>query len=466
MEKLLFAFVLSCVAFGAQAARPAVVADHTCTDISKLKSEDIEKAKAQFRVWYGHTSHGSQILSGMKAMARAPFQYSRDGKPGVLSLREVGGDLGHRGSLDWANNTRAQLNAPGNDRNLVVWSWCGGASDNTPEGVDAYLDAMAQLEQDFPGVTFVYMTGHLDGGGADGLLNKNNERIRKYCVENGKVLFDFADIESFDPDGETNFLKLRADDACNYQPPGGERRNWAVDWLARNPGHHFDLPSSAAHTQPLNGALKGRAFWWLLATLASQDRGAAAPPPSRASAPVPAKAAGPLFSRQYRFKSINEYRDWSLKGVEGTLIPETGGGLLVPRGNPALALYKDRLRVTKLRFTATIEQGDHVNWYIDFQWDGDWKPAKGIGGVIRGDGAMLTLDGEVERIPNSQKSDIMRHTYEVSIKDGVLLWKRDGKLIVRKELPEGLADREGQLGVGAWGSLLRVEDIYVQGYRL
>ncbi len=43
---------------------------------------------------------------------------------------------------------------------------------------------------------------------------------------------------------------------------------WAEEGNAKNPGHGMALPDSAAHSRPLNGALKGRAFWWMLARLA------------------------------------------------------------------------------------------------------------------------------------------------------------------------------------------------------
>ena len=36
---------------------------------------------------------------------------------------------------------------------------------------------------------------------ASGNVNQRNEQIRNYARNNNKILFDFADIESFDPDG-------------------------------------------------------------------------------------------------------------------------------------------------------------------------------------------------------------------------------------------------------------------------
>ena len=53
---------------------------------------------------------------------------------------------------------------------------------------------MIRLELEFPQVTFVYMTGHLDGTGEDGNLHQRNNQIREFCRINNKVLFDCADI--------------------------------------------------------------------------------------------------------------------------------------------------------------------------------------------------------------------------------------------------------------------------------
>ena len=111
------------------------------------------------------------------------------------------------------------------------------------------------------------MTGHLNGSGADGNLNRRNEQIRAFCRKNGKTLYDFADIESYDPDGAVNYMALGASDSCDYRQ-NGVAKNWADDWIKKNPNHDIALPGSAAHSKPLNGALKGRAFWWMMARLA------------------------------------------------------------------------------------------------------------------------------------------------------------------------------------------------------
>jgi hypothetical protein len=81
---------------------------------------------------------------------------------------------------------------------------------------------MSSLENEFENVTFVYMTGHLDGTGENGNLTQRNNQIREFCKNNNKILFDFADIESYDPDG-------------NYYNDDYDGGNWALEWQNNNP---------------------------------------------------------------------------------------------------------------------------------------------------------------------------------------------------------------------------------------
>ncbi|MBN1296697.1 SGNH/GDSL hydrolase family protein [bacterium] len=254
----------------------AVIADHTCTDMGAISETYVENACGMFRIYYGHTSHGSQIITGLDVMESRygfPWQYNESGANGELSIHEEYGDLGHQGDTTWADMTRAALNDPGNDRNVVMWSWCGGASDNTPEGISTYLATMNQLEQQYPGVLFIYMTGHLDGSGESGNLHQRNQQIRDFCSANNKILFDFADIESYDPDGEY-YLDRGADDGC-YFTDG----NWADEWCNTHPLSDLCLPCDCAHSHALNCNLKARAFWWLMAFLAEYG-GPAFPTPT------------------------------------------------------------------------------------------------------------------------------------------------------------------------------------------
>ncbi len=179
---------------------------------------------------------------------------AEDASCALPQIHEVGSDLGHGGDVSWAATTRAYLEGHPGTIDVVMWSWCGGVSDNTAEGIDAYLAAMAALEADYPDLVFVYMTGHLDGGGTAGNLQVRNEQIRSWCRAHGKVLFDFAAIETVDPDGGAH-----ADDtdACN----------WCAQWCATH-----DCPDcgGCAHSHCFNCYRKGMALWVLLASVAGR----------------------------------------------------------------------------------------------------------------------------------------------------------------------------------------------------
>jgi hypothetical protein len=257
-------------------APAAIIANHTTTNLSAIPTSWINSVKSTLRLSYGHTSHGSQPVGGMQVLAANAtygtlYAFNTDGAitAGVLSLDDTtpGGDLGHNGDTAWATATREYLNnsaGTGSTRNVVIWSWCLGVSDNSVAGIDIYLNTMNQLETEYPNTTFVYMTGHLDGTGVNGTLNHLNNRIRAYCNTHNKVLFDFADIESYNPDGYY-FLDLNANDNCDYD--GGH--NWATMWCDNHPGSELCAPvDDCAHSQSLNCNLKARAFWWMLARIA------------------------------------------------------------------------------------------------------------------------------------------------------------------------------------------------------
>jgi len=256
-------------------ATGSIIVDHTCTNLPVVPNSAITAAKQNLKIAYGHTSHGSQIVSGMGALmdSNPLYSFGNAGANGSLDLRDfygnfgglnVADDLGAPNRTAWASATRTYLNAH-HDVNVIVWSWCG-QTDGTQAEIQHYLDLMNGLESDFPNVKFVYMTGHLNGSGSNGNLNLRNEQIRTYCRTNRKVLFDFADIESWDPSAQTNFMLLYASDTCAYT--GG---NWATKWIAAHPTDPLALLASqcsnCAHSEKLNCIQKSRAFWWLLARL-------------------------------------------------------------------------------------------------------------------------------------------------------------------------------------------------------
>ncbi len=250
-----------------------MIIDHSCTDLNLIPSEWIDSVKMKLHIAYGHTSHGSQLTTGMTGLVGfkgTEYAWNNGGANGALDLHDgsMSGDLGNPDRTSWADRTRTYLDA-NVDVNVIIWSWCGQVSSASEVDINTYLDLMTTLESDYPDVMFVYMTGHLDGTGLEGNLHIRNEQIRNYCDENDKILYDFADIETYDPDG-TWFGDKIPNDACAYDTDNNGSRdgNWAIEWQDSHTEGVDWYECSSAHSEPLNANQKAYAAWWLWARLA------------------------------------------------------------------------------------------------------------------------------------------------------------------------------------------------------
>jgi len=256
-----------------------MIINHNCTKIALIPQTVIENAKTKLHIAYGHTSHGSQITEGMTGLADwkgSLYGWNNGGTNGALDIRDYYGsfggsnasDLGNPDYTAWEAATRTYLNANTNI-NVIIWSWCGEVSNATEQNITNYCSLMTGLENDYPNVKFVYMTGHLDGSGLTGNLHLRNEQIRKYCKDNNKVLFDFNDIECYNPDG-LYFGDKKPTDACTYDSnnDGVQDKNWATEWQTSHTVNVDWYQCGSEHSQPLNANQKAYAAWWLWARLA------------------------------------------------------------------------------------------------------------------------------------------------------------------------------------------------------
>ena len=318
----------------AQSLAGSNIIDHHCTDLSRIPVEWIHAAKANLHIGYQHASHGRQPIEGMKNLdafmgGTGLYDFSTDGIDRGPDVLDIADGYDHPGSWwyagvpgadritdrdDWVTLTRAFLDDPENaDVNVIMWSWCNIVyyeNDSTPIAYDVslYLERMETLIGEYgPGgrkirsgerttpVTFVFMTGHTNPG-ADGrnpLTFFANKIIREHCIEHNRILYDFYDIECYNPDGEyfgdgeANRVDYGdyqegcrghgihnlgdntsyATDSCSVW---SNRGNWGVEWQNQNREgvDYFDAYCPHCQEAPVLANLKAYAMWWLMAVLA------------------------------------------------------------------------------------------------------------------------------------------------------------------------------------------------------
>jgi len=241
-----------------------LVIDHTTIDLNLIPSEYIEDAQDNMKIHYAHTSHGGQITEGLSRIEAANSSF--DVSIASLSLPTdanalciYDGNAPHTyitPDLYWQGTAATAItqNTINNNPTLTVslWSWCTQVDGYDEAGIQEYLDTMNTLETANPEITFIYMTGNAQAEGSSG-YNRwiNNEMIRQYCLDNDKILFDFADLDCWSGGVQNTYA---------YNPGDG---------IVQVPSEHPDFTGDeAAHTTYTSCEQKGRAFWWLVAMLA------------------------------------------------------------------------------------------------------------------------------------------------------------------------------------------------------
>jgi len=308
----------------------AFVAGHQNSDLADIPNHWITKAKDDLHIVYNHTSHGSQIISGIDGLEDFPpfgnkyawtntnhspvagtLSLSNYGIPGENDLSRGDKDGDGDGIADWAEDTYAFLvNTNNYHINVVMWSWCNIGGHNIPR----YLRSMEWLIAQFSTggstftdsvmttpaspharaatnpVKFVFMTGHANGGGEGDSSDSRNQLIRAHVATWNRILFDFSDLENYDPDNNY-YLDKRLTDALQYDSDGNGSRDayWSSEYLNRHSGGQTYLITkgtgsyggiaSCAHSNGpnndsfVNCTLKGKAVWYLFARLAGWNGG-------------------------------------------------------------------------------------------------------------------------------------------------------------------------------------------------
>ncbi len=167
---------------------------------------------AQFRWFFAHASVGDNMMDGIAELhtanpARYPLQRDvEDDWPPPLGLCIPATiyDYG-RGNPDWSDKVSWFEGYASNGwRNPAVnialnkFCWIDPYVDT-----NTYLASMRTIEGRYPDTLFVYMTIPLtgDADGENDARNVFNRTLRLFCLNNNRVLFDVADIQSHDTNG-------------------------------------------------------------------------------------------------------------------------------------------------------------------------------------------------------------------------------------------------------------------------
>ncbi len=254
---LLLLFVFTTCSFASAQTLP-IIADHTYSDLSDIPDSWIEYVKKNIKIYYGHTSHGTQIPVGLERIEtklgskyNVAIGWSLPNEEGALCIR----DRSDTYDPDDFFPTVPDALAENPEINVVIYGWCGQTGDdNWQDLLDSYINDIKTLQRQYPNVTFVYMTGNAqetDCSGCNRYLF--NSALRDSVKKNNQVLFDFADLDCWYNDETNSYISPSwctcADSSVPLQHP------------------HYD-GDEAGHTTYESCENKGRAFWWMLARIA------------------------------------------------------------------------------------------------------------------------------------------------------------------------------------------------------
>ena len=125
MKKLKLLFTVLFPMFSISLFGQGIIIDHRCAKLEPIPVWALEQASDSLHIAYGHTSHGSQIMTGMTELENQDtnlngykgdyycwnhYQYPGEEGPCIeIHDQFRPGDLGHLGDTQWADYSRDYL---------------------------------------------------------------------------------------------------------------------------------------------------------------------------------------------------------------------------------------------------------------------------------------------------------------------------------------------------------------------
>jgi len=206
---------LLALGLGTCAAAPAfggnVIVDHTNWDWYNLQPRTVAHEVATRKIFFAHASVGGNLLEGMADLHAADaskyplVQVSVEGtppadtSPGVIYEYPRGNPRWSAKIRDFSAYVRDGWHAPAVD--LAMNKFC---YIDQKANWKAYRKAMLALEKKYPDTRFVYWTMPLTTDSDANAVRRArfNQNLKNWiATQDGKILYDIADIEAWDPGG-------------------------------------------------------------------------------------------------------------------------------------------------------------------------------------------------------------------------------------------------------------------------
>jgi hypothetical protein len=184
-----------------------------------------------------------------------------------------------------------------------------------------------------------------------------------------------------------------------------------------------------------------------------------------------------LLRFSYDFSSEEQLLDFPAAAACPPNARELISGALIVDSTPSgevtglkLVEFVRALRVTRLSFRARIEQGSHINAYVDLVNSGAWAPSTGLGIIHRSDGVITTQGGSVSEplafsptAITGQPELLVWSKYTLELGGGsgtatLSVGETSASFATGTYFPTSRA-----LGLGSWESVVAFDDLVIEG---